>query len=786
MTIPAAVHRGILGLFTQFVIRQMQYTVFLILGPIAAIVCGVVFYRIGRISHITTGARRTAVSLRWYLAVITGFLLTNSAELLAPTPAATLFLAQLDYLFITFTPVAWFAFVLAYTGRERLLTPSNFWPFCISPVVTILMVWTNDLHGLVWQSYTFKPAGAFLAMSVGAYGGWFWVHTLYSYGLFLVGAGLVLTAYFRSHRLYRRQSVWVLVGALTPLLVNMIYIFRLVPGLRKDFSPVTFAMAGLAFAVGIYRYRLLDLMPVARAALVEELNDGVIVLDPEDRVVDLNPAARRILHLPAEFELGLPASDLLPFWRGLADSRPPDEHTASTEITLGEGENGGIYDLHVSALSGGRGRLVTLRDITRYKQVEEELQQAHRVLEQRIQERTAELTALNATLEQRVASRTRDLSALYAVSSVASEVQDIDSLLSRSLSRTVAALQSDAGAIYLLEANGKDPSSPRLRLAAHQEESPDALSQIQAQVEIQRLAAWVIENGEPLLIPNRQGEDTQTAHQPPARPVVLLVVPMRAEGKALGVLALARVAEPIFKVEEVALLSTIADQVGVAVAGFQLREMAQQAQALAQRQQLAADLHDSITQSLYGLVAFSEAGQAQIERGDLPALQKTITRINAEARQALKEMRLFLHELRPSVLETEGLVGALHQRLAAVEGRSDVQARLLADETIRLPLAVEEALYRIAQEALNNALRHAHSANVTVYLGREDGQVVLEVIDDGCGFDPQAVGADRMGLANIRARAAAVGGEFKIHSAPGHGTRLKVSVPVVPPQTNPD
>lgn len=755
----------------------MQYITFLLLAPIAAIVCCVTFFLIGRYSFVSTSARTTAVALRWYLAVIIGFLFTNTLELLAPTPASTLLLAKVDYLFIAFTPVAWFAFALAYTGRERLLTIQHFWPFCISPLITNLLIWTNDLHGLVWQHYSFKLAGEFLSMRISSYGGWFWVHTIYSYGLFFLGAAFIAIAYLRSHRLYRRQSAWVMAGALTPLLGNIIYIFKLVPGLQKDFSPVTFALAGLAFAVGINRYRLLDLMPIARAALVEELIDGVIVVDQGNRVVDINPAGRQILHLFEKDELGQTACSLLPFWPENTDHLLEDGITAS-EITLEDGENKRFFDLHISALSENSGWLVTLRDITLHKQAEEALQQSQRVLEQRIQERTAELMALNATLEQRIASRTRDLAALYAVSSVASEAQDLDSLLSKSLARTVSSLQSDAGAVYLLEETGERHISNHLRLAAHQAASSAALVQLQTQIEKEHRADWVIENGEPMLIPGNQDGETSPADSPSEQPFTLLIVPMRTEGRVVGLMALSRFADPLFNLEEVALLSAIADQVGVAVAGYRLRQMAHQAQVLAQRQKLAADLHDSVTQSLYGLVTFSEAGLAQIERADLPALKKTIERISGETRQALKEMRLFLHELRPLVLESEGLVSALHQRLAAVEGRSDVHARLLADENINLPFEIEETLFRISQEALNNILRHAHAANVTVFLGREKDRVVLEVIDDGCGFDVQAISAGRMGLENMRARAAAVGGELRIHSISGHGTRLKVSVPI--------
>lgn len=744
----------------------MQYAVFLFLAPIAFFICGIVLFAIAR-SWRASSQDLLGRALFLYLVVIVGFLVTNTCELLAPTAEATLFLAQFDYLFIAFAPVTWFAFVLAYTGRGRWLAPRRFWPFCISPMITNLLVWTNDLHGLVWQHFSFKPAGPFLALRVGAYGGWFWIHTIYSYSLFLVGAVLVVVAFVRSQRIYRRQAAWVLAGALLPLLVNLVYIFRLVPGLQKDFSPVTFAMAGLAFAIGIFRYRLLDLVPLPRAVLVEELEGGVIVLDQDERIVDLNPAARRVLNLPGEDGIGQQASALLPFWGEItAQSRGERDRPAEWCFEVNGVEH--VFELHISPLPGQGRRLVTLMDITRRKRAQQELERG-------IRERTAELRALNATLEERVARRTRELAVLYAVSSVASEVQDLDSLLSRSLARVMASLESDAGAVYLLDGDAEKDLPSRLRPAVTQAGSPTALQQIRVEVENGRLAEWVIEHGEPRLVPNGQDETVSGEF---TRHFALLVVPMRAEGEAVGVMALSRLAEPLFNLEEVALLSTVADQVGVAVAAARLREMAKQAQVLAERQKVAADLHDSITQSLYGLVAFCEAGHVQIERGDLAGVEQTMSRVTAEARQALREMRLFLHELRPSVLETEGLMGALHQRLAAVEGRSDVRARLLADESLRLPLEQEEALYRIAQEALNNTLRHARASTVTVYLGREGDQALLEVYDDGCGFDPQEAGEGRMGLANMRARAAAVGGELKVRSQPGLGTRVRVTVPL--------
>ena len=158
-------------------------------------------------------------------------------------------------------------------------------------------------------------------------------------------------------------------------------------------------------------------------------------------------------------------------------------------------------------------------------------------------------------------------------------------------------------------------------------------------------------------------------------------------------------------------------------------------------------------------------------------MESYLARLGEAALQSLKEMRLLVHELRPPVLETEGLVGALQQRLDAVEGRSGVETRLRVEGTLELPAPVEEELYRIAQEALNNALKHAAATLVTIHI-RADGQgVELEVADNGIGFNPEAV-SDKggVGLASIRERAERVNGSLTVCSASGEGTQVRITV----------
>ena len=158
-------------------------------------------------------------------------------------------------------------------------------------------------------------------------------------------------------------------------------------------------------------------------------------------------------------------------------------------------------------------------------------------------------------------------------------------------------------------------------------------------------------------------------------------------------------------------------------------------------------------------------------------MQQYLRRLGETSQQGLKEMRLLVHELRPLELEREGLVGALRQRLDAVERRVGVDVRLLFDDAIVLPAPLEEELYHIAQEALNNALKHARATSVTVRIAVDGDLAKLEVEDNGRGFDTNGTSdSGGMGLANMRERTKMLCGSFFLDSAPGKGTRVMINV----------
>jgi signal transduction histidine kinase len=231
--------------------------------------------------------------------------------------------------------------------------------------------------------------------------------------------------------------------------------------------------------------------------------------------------------------------------------------------------------------------------------------------------------------------------------------------------------------------------------------------------------------------------------------------------------------------DDLRVIRLFADQAALAIEHAQLHERQEHMAVLEERQRLARELHDSVTQSLYGATMYTEAAARLLKAGDIARAAETLGEARETALEALREMRLLIFELRPSSLEEEGLIAALQARISAVETRVGVRTEFEADEIGRLPARVEVGLYRIAQEALNNALQHSMAGRITVRMRSEADCVILEVSDDGRGFDRASrTGRGGLGLQGMKERAEEMGGVLCVRSRPGEGTAVKVEVPV--------
>jgi len=290
------------------------------------------------------------------------------------------------------------------------------------------------------------------------------------------------------------------------------------------------------------------------------------------------------------------------------------------------------------------------------------------------------------------------------------------------------------------------------------------------------LAGQVVRDGEPMLLNDPVHLERAQVYQWPSELTALLTVPLFVRGGVIGVLDLVNKAGG-FTEQDVPVMSVFANQAAIVIEHTRLQAQAEQLAVLGERQRLARELHDSVTQSLYSLTLYADAAALALAAGKHEVAAGYLKDLQATAQEGMRDMRLLIFQLHPPLLETDGLVTALQARLAAVEGRAGLQTELRVEGERRLPIAIESELYWIAQEALNNVLKHAAARQVTVHLHFSATTVSLEVRDDGVGFDPQTVPAEaRGGLRTMTERSAQIGGNLRCESRPGEGTRVWVEV----------
>lgn len=370
--------------------EYLQYTAFIILAPLTALAAlGISAYARWRYPS------KQSASLIWLNVPTTGWLLANTMELINPTENGTIFWSKVTYCFIAFTAAAWLAFCLRYTQHIAWMNVRRLGWFFIIPTLTLAVIWIPGLDRWMWTDKHFTPVHDMLAINVD-YGPYFWVHFAYSHALVITGAVLIIRQYFRSFRLYRQMSIWLVVGVMFPMLVNAAYISHVIPDWKKDYTAISFGLAGLAFAIGIYRFHLFELRPVARDILVTNLPDAMLVLDPQQRVVDYNPAAQSVLMLPKEM-IGQPVQQVLAAWptilENLESKSPERDEVAFTH----EGKTR-FLDLQVTPLPESRGNsagtLLVLRDVTLRRRADLALRQHAQELEAS----NAELDAFSHTV----------------------------------------------------------------------------------------------------------------------------------------------------------------------------------------------------------------------------------------------------------------------------------------------------------------------------------------------------------------------------------------------------
>jgi PAS domain S-box-containing protein len=313
--------------------------------------------------------RRTTTTVAGLLVVLLGALVWSvcyALELSAGDLAGRGFWGDLKYVGICLLAPAYLAFVLQCTGRTR-------WPrwlamlLALEPIAVLVLLANEATHDLI----RFYPAESQLVAQAGPL---FWVHLVYTNAMIWAGTIMLVVTLGRMSGLYRRQSVTLVAAIVLPIILNLLFNFRVGPFGRVDLTPFAFVLTTAVLVWGVYQFSLLDLRPVARSQIFRTISDPVLVLDPAGRVIDANPAAGQLVAQPVTTVVGQPVEQLLPTWNAtLTTALRSGADQASEEVTLA----GRIYDLAISALPDRQrqpgGHLVVARDVTERRQVEERL-----------------------------------------------------------------------------------------------------------------------------------------------------------------------------------------------------------------------------------------------------------------------------------------------------------------------------------------------------------------------------------------------------------------------------
>ena len=291
----------------------------------------------------------------------------------------------------------------------------------------------------------------------------------------------------------------------------------------------------------------------------------------------------------------------------------------------------------------------------------------------------------------------------------------------------------------------------------------------------------VLETTEPYLTEDIHGHPRFRGWWPSKHPDMrsFLGVPIVAPEGVIGAFYLTeKIGGGTFDAADQAVIELLAAHAAIAITNAGLYERSRELSMQGERNRLALELHDAVSQKLFSLVLTAEAAGEQLSR-DPEAARASIVRLRTVASEALEELRTLIHELRPPELERDGLCGALRKHVEMLRRLHRVEIELDVDDDAGSGGRRDEEVFRVAQEALQNAVRHGVPARLGVRLGHRDGTLVLEVSDDGVGFDPAdpELRARRLGLTSMEERAQRLGGALEIRSAPGAGTTIRLEAP---------
>jgi PAS domain S-box-containing protein len=386
-------------------------------------------------------------------------------------------------------------------------------------------------------------------------------------------------------------------------------------------------------------------------------------------------------------------------------------------------------------------------------------------------------------LEQTVEEKTRELRLLLDITHDVAGLLELRPLAALILDRVKEVVDYDRAALFVLDDDGDGLNSLQYR-------GPVPLDRLASRWSLttHEHARAVVESARPVIIRD-VFEDS-----PLARSMLRNVtrdageigpdygtwmgVPLMLGERVTGILAVVRHSAGYYTERHAELLSAVANQAAVAIENACLFGQVRGLAALEERQKLARELHDSVSQALYGIGLGARTARTLLDR-DPAKVAEPLEYVISLAEAGLTEMRALIFELRPDALETDGIVSLLDKQAAAVRARHGIAVHTSFGPEPEVSLSVKEMLYRVAQESLHNTIKHARATRIDLRLAQDARGVTLEIEDDGSGFDPDGHFPGHLGLRSMRERAARHAATLDIKSAPGQGTRVRVFVPPV-------
>jgi PAS domain S-box-containing protein len=304
-----------------------------------------------------------ATTLMWIMLALTLWSACYGIENLNPSLEWHKFWSRISYFGIVSVPVLWLIFAIQYVRQEKTPSARKFAWLWIVPLITIIMLWTNDWHGLVWSSIQMVDLQGMQVQSV-EYGLYFWVHAIYTYGAVLAGAVIFVRHSMQADDAYRAQAATMLLAAFILLVGNGLYVFKLLPFRGLDITPLTFTISSLVLAWGLFRFKLLDLIPVASEAVLQNMGDGILVTDARARIVFINPSFENLAWLAKGTSVGNQVTEVLYNW---PDIFKDHNKRTLTNIEVPIGERKIFFEVNISPLFEKQkyiGCIYDIRDIT--------------------------------------------------------------------------------------------------------------------------------------------------------------------------------------------------------------------------------------------------------------------------------------------------------------------------------------------------------------------------------------------------------------------------------------